>query len=340
MGLKAYRRGSSSGLGDGSMRAKGALLVVLALVASGCGSDSDSDNAARKTPATGPVTVTDWTKTKVTLDAPATRVACLIGSCVDALAELGMVPVLRPDDASKGGLREYFGDRAAIPQVGGNFFEPNLEDIAAAKPDLVIGGACFHEGLRQALKPIAPLVIVDIGTFQLAESNLRTIANLTGRTDQADEPVGELRAKIAAYADRAPKDVVPVSVYPTPDAPLIDSSESQVGSLLKATGEYPWPPFSGEFDCFGGGQITYSMEKVLKEDPDVVFVVRGLDSKDTIKDDLAKNPVWSKLKAVRNRRVYEVKSFPWSVGGTRSARLALDAAMTRMYPEEFPEPLK
>ena len=33
--------------------------------------------------------------------------------------------------------------------IGGSFFEPNLEDIAAAQPDLVFGLGGVHDGLRE-----------------------------------------------------------------------------------------------------------------------------------------------------------------------------------------------
>lgn len=325
-----------------------AVLVVAALLGAACGSDDDDDDETSSpadgegtgSPSAEALTVTDWTETEVSLDQPAERVACLFGACVDALAELGMVPVLLPDDgAAQGGLEEYFGDDAEdLPVVGGSFFEPDLEDVAAAEPDLIIGGACFHEGLRAALAPIAPLVILDIGGYELASENLRTVATLTGKADEAEAAIAELEATIDRYAEEAPGDVVALSLYPTPDAPLIDSTDSQVGSLLSAVGEYPWPAFSGEFDCFGGGQITYSMEQVLEVDPDVIFVVRSVGSTDTLADDLATSPVFDQLAAVADDRVYEVESFPWSVGGTRSAGLALDLAMADMYPDAFAEP--
>ena len=314
------------------------LAALLLAVLAACGGGDDSPPAGRN--ASSPIWVTDWTKTEVSLSQPAERVACLFGACVDALSELGMVPVLLPDDASKAGLSEYFGNRSAdVPRVGGSFFEPNLEDVAAAKPDLVIGGACFHEGLREALKPIAPLLVLDIGPYKQGIENLRTVARLTGRTAQADDAVERLERKIRTYADQSPRTVVPLSVYPTDAAPLIDSTDSQVGSLLGQVGQYPWPAFSGEFDCFGGGQITYSMEKILEVNPDVLFVVRSAGSAEKVEDDLARSPVWGELKAVKSRRVHELNSFPWSVGGTRSARLALDTTMTLMYPETFPKPL-
>lgn len=326
-----------------------ALAALLSIVMAACGSD-DTDTTSVTTTSTsasattGPTTqarsVTDWTETLVTLDQPATRVACLFGACVDALAELGLVPVLLPDDATSAGLDEYFDDGASgVPVVGGNFFEPDLEDVAAAEPDLIIGGACFHEGLREALTPIAPLLILDIGSYELAIENLRDVAVLTGKEEDAESAIDQLESRIQAYADASPGDVVPLSLYPTGDAPLIDSTDSQVGSLLDAVGEYPWPAFSGEFDCFGGGQITYSMEQVLEVDPDVLFVVRSVNSTDTVADDLANDPIFGELAAVSGGAVHEVRSFPWSVGGTRSSSLALDIVMTTMYPEEFAEPI-
>ena len=55
---------------------------------------------------------------------------------------------------------------------------------------------------------------------------------------------------------------------------------------------------------------------------------------------LAADPLWSQLKAVQNKRAYDV-DFSLYVGGRgmRSLGLALDDAMTKIYPNVFPKPL-
>lgn len=330
---------------EASLRRRFATLVLTPLLLLAACGDDDSDNGAagdepRPESDARAITVTDYTKAEISLDSPAERIVCLYGACVDAMAELGLTPVAMPGELNSevAGREEYFGDAAAsIPKLGGDFFEPDLEDIAAADPDLVIGAACFHDGLRDALQPVAPLILLDLGDYELATENLRLVGKATGREDAAESAIDELEAKIDAYAAKSPKTLVPVDIYPTTEAPLIDSTSSQGGSLLARMGPFPWPAFEGD-SCLGGGQVTYSLEKVLEVNPDVMFVIRNPTGDRSVRD-FEGHPVWSQLKAVANDRVYEVDSTTWSLGGTRSARLVLDEAMTKMYPDVFPEPL-
>lgn len=318
------------------------LVATPLLLSAACGGDDGENGAADDEPRGGSraITVTDYTKAEIVLDSPAERIICLHGACVDAMAELGLTPVAMPGELNSevAGREEYFGDAAAsIPKLGGDFFEPDLEDIAAADPDLVIGAACFHDALRDALQPIAPLILLDLGDYQLAMENLRLVGRATGSEDAAESAIDKLEAKIDAYAAKSPKASVPVDIYPTTEAPLIDSTSSQGGSLLSRMGPFPWPAFDGD-SCLGGGQVTYSLEKVLEVNPDVMFVIRNPMGDRSVRD-FEGHPVWSQLKAVANNRVYEVDSTTWSLGGTRSAGLVLDEAMTKMYPDVFPQPL-
>ncbi|MGH9150891.1 MAG: ABC transporter substrate-binding protein [Acidimicrobiales bacterium] len=317
------------------------MLTPVMLLAA-CGGDDGENGAAEDDPRRDPgaITVTDYTKAEIAVDQPAERIVCLYGACVDAMAELGLKPVAMPGELNSevAGRPEYFGDDASsIPKLGGDFFEPDLEDIAAAEPDLVIGAACFHDALRDALEPVAPLILLDLGGYELAMENLRLIGRATGREDAAESAIDKLEARIDAYAAKSPKALVPVDIYPTTEAPLIDSTSSQGGSLLSRMGPFPWPAFQGD-SCLGGGQVTYSLEKVLEVNPDVMFVIRNPMGDRSVRD-FEGHPVWSQLKAVANDRVYEVDSTTWSLGGTRSAALVLDEAMTKMYPDVFPEPL-
>ena len=74
-----------------------------------------------------------------------------------------------------------FGIADAFQLIGGSFFEPSLEDIAASQPDLVIGLVGVHEGLRDTLRPIAPLYIVNPLTYEDSIRYLKEIGAVMGR---------------------------------------------------------------------------------------------------------------------------------------------------------------
>lgn len=81
------------------------------------------------------------------------------------------------------------------------------------------------------------------------------------------------------------------------------------------------------------------MERLLEVDPDVIFV-QTLRQPTPLSQQLAANPVWGQLKAVRGGQVYEVDYDIWSLGqGPRALGLVLDEAMVKLYPDVFPRPL-
>ena len=137
---------------------------------------------AMASPTTMPpaVSLTDSTGENLSFETRPVRVACLTEICPDIMAELGLEPVAVNDPLSTD--PRFFGARAnEFRVIGGSFFEPSLEDIAAAEPDLVIGLAGVHDGLRDALRPIAPLYIVNPLTYQDSIQYLKEVGAAMGR---------------------------------------------------------------------------------------------------------------------------------------------------------------
>jgi iron complex transport system substrate-binding protein len=103
----------------------------------------------------------------------------------------------------------------------------------------------------------------------------------------------------------------------------------------------PAPAPGSEGHASGG--IQFSLEQVLAENPDVLFVQTygfGPVPPEPLSVQLAANPLWSEITAVKNNEVHEVSFAVWSTGrGLRSLTLVLDEAMPLIYPDVFPQPL-
>ena len=164
------------------------------------------------TPSPSTVTLTDSTGELLTFTTRPVRVACLTEICPDIMAELGLEPVAVNDPLSSD--PRFFGSRAdEFRVIGGSFFEPSLEDIAAAEPDLVIGLGGVHDGLREALRPIAPLYIVNPLTYEDSIRYLREIGAAMERSAEAEEAAQRFLSKLEDYRTRSPKDRTALVMY-------------------------------------------------------------------------------------------------------------------------------
>ena len=288
------------------------------------------------TPST--VSLTDSTGEVLTFTTRPVRVACLTEICPDILAELGLEPVAVNDPLSQD--PRFFGSRAdAFQLIGGSFFEPSLEDIAASEPDLVIGLSGVHEALRDALRPVAQLYIVNPLTYEDSISYLKDIGGAMGRSAEADVAAERFLDKLEDYTARSPKNRTALIMYGSNVNFGIDTEASLTGGLLAEVTDYPWPAPPPDQGGHVSGGIQFSLEGVLSVDPDVLFVQTlafpGFQPP-PLAEQLASNPLWGELKAVQNGEIHDVSFSLWSTGrGTRSLGLVLDEAMPLLYPDVF-----
>lgn len=313
--------------------------VTVPLIAlTACGDDPGEVEAAPEGDAGSgtQITVTDGTGADITLDTAAERVVCLDGSCVDALSELGLMPIAAQPIATA--LHpSFFGPDADVTAIGGSFFEPNVEEIVAAEPDLVIGSASVHDAIRDALGPV-PLYGASFGAEEAPE-NLMTLARLTGREQEGEQAVQRWQETLEAYGPGQQRGLSVLSMYGGATQDIgIDALDSQIGTVIADYTAYPWPA-AGEGDS---GFLELSLEEVLEVDPDHVWVLDfGFDpDAPPLVESLAQDPVWGELTSVRAGQVHQADSAWWgTASGTRAQQLVLDEVMTTAYPEEFPAPL-
>lgn len=315
----------------------GVVVTSLALAATlaACGGEDDAPDAvadptsppaATTTAASatvGPISLTDDTGAPVELDAPATRIACLTMICVDALTEVGLTPVAYRDQLALD--PRYAGPDAEMREIRGGFGEENVEDIALAQPEVVIGLGGAQDGLRAAVEKIAPLYLVDPRSWQDSVAFLRTVGELTGTEEAAEQAASAFEDRVAAVsAERV--DLTTLSMFGEPGSLGVDSVETPVGSLLAEVSDYPWPAAADPF-------APVSVEQIAQVDPDLVFAQTFSAGDDSVPlpERLAEDPVWRTLTASENGDVVEVEAAVWATGrGTISLGLVLDEAEQRL----------
>lgn len=327
-----------SGCGSGPAPAAPPAVTSTAMssAAPGAGSTTGSsagpaaDPSGAVTPVTPALTVTGPGGETVTLDHRPERVVCLTGICDDVLVELGLQPVGTTTPTLLA-LPAFLGAKATeVATVGGTFGNEDVASIAALNPDLVIGLAGAHDQLRSAVEQFAPLWLVDVTSYQDSIGYLRAIATLTDRPEQqvaAEESFHQalVRARAASAAHNL-GDMRALTMYSSGSGMGVNTADDLLGGLMGQVFDYPWPNKGGGWDT---AQV-YSVEEILAVDPQIIFVQSFTSGPEapTASQELANNPVWQQISAVRAGKVIEVDTALWTAGrGPRALGLVLDEAV-------------
>ncbi|WP_437035139.1 ABC transporter substrate-binding protein [Streptomyces sp. enrichment culture] len=297
----------------------------------GCGSSAEEPASDRARPtAKTDVTVepikastelTDTNGVKVSLKKEPERIVCLFALCDDILTELGIVPT-----ATNSALLahpDFLGEERAkeVDVIPGGFIAPEVEAVLSHKPDLVIGLGDTHGKLAPALEGATTFWAMQPETWEDSVGYLRDLAALTGRTAEGEKAERAFRTKLAA-AEKAPSDKTALVIYGSDENFGVATPETDVAaSLFPRIADYPWKS--------RGVEGSYSLEEILAQDVDVLFVetLSFGDADGKLSEKLAENPLWGKIPAVRNGDVHEVDSEVWAKGrGTRSLGVVLDEA--------------
>lgn len=189
----------------------GTTVICLTLGLVGCGTQGGqsntsmnnaggSNNASKQS-----IMVNDGTGTKVALSKPATSFVCLDPSSIEMLKDLGETNIAY-DNGDQSFVKMVFGsDAKKLKMIGGSWMQPNVEDIVANHPDLVIGDAYPHAQLKAALKGVAPMYLISrSGGYQQSMKDLINLGILTGHKATAEKEVNEFMGHLHSAVKESP----------------------------------------------------------------------------------------------------------------------------------------
>jgi ABC-type Fe3+-hydroxamate transport system substrate-binding protein len=231
--------------------------------------------------------------------AEAPRVAALLPFAADQLLEMGVQPVLVP--ALRGGQPEAWQgiEMGALDHSVG----PNIEQLIAADPDVVIMSAVYNQFAPQIEQTTGARVIaMDADTIDDVRAHTRTIGELVGKPDDAEQWIADFNATLeAAHADTSAEPVSVLAVFGTPHAFYAFLPDSYLGNLVEHAGGQLITSDMPEHAVFRG-LAPLSMEAVVARDPDVLLVVfHGPEQ--AARSMLDRDPLWSRLSAVKGDHI-------------------------------------
>lgn len=252
-----------------------------------------------------------------TIPAAPQRVVVISTGQLDGLLTLGVVPVGSTRGTGAGLVPAYltaaFPDRAE--QLGqladlGTRQEPNLEAVAAVKPDLILVNKAGAADYADQLAAIAPTVLTE-GTGVNWKQDFLLLADALGRTQQAQGILDDFHATAAAHAAGQVPSVSLVRT--TSDRTRIFGVASFAGSIAQDAG-FPRP----DSQQFEKTSEDISAEQLDRADADWIFygVQSGAEDQSVVE-----NPTWKTLTAVAADHVVPVDDDMWylNAGPTAAA---------------------
>jgi iron complex transport system substrate-binding protein len=279
--------------------------IVMSVLLTACGQvNQNTDSAPKKDADTQkpaatvyPLTITDATGKKITIQEEPKRIVSLIPSNTEILYALGLgdkvVGVTKWDD--------YPPEVKKKPVIGD--LKPNAEAIVAQKPDLVLAGASANGKDLDALRSLGLNVVAfEPKTIKDVEETIREVGKITNTEAKAEEVVNGMEAKIKTVTEKTQglsddkKPRVYVEVSPAPDiftageGTFMDEMVTLAGGKNIAGDLKGWAKISGE--------------QVIAKNPQVIIITHGL-TPDSEKSVLHRSG-WSGLDAVKNHRIVSV----------------------------------
>jgi iron complex transport system substrate-binding protein len=261
------------------------LLSLLVLLVPGCQSKFQ------------PGAYTDDMGRSVTIKKIPQRIVSHVPSITETLFALGLGDrVVGVSDFAK-----YPPEARAKPSVG-NYFNPSIERIVALNPDLVLTDG-HSEGIKQLDSLGIAYLVIDPKNFDGMFKDIELLGKVTGTQTQAMKLVDQMKADISRVTNLV-KGANKVTVFyiidaaTDPNNPWTAGPGSFIDSLITMAG--------GEnvASKAGGAYAQFSLEELVSLDPDVIIIDASQGTVVVSEEQLRQHPIWSKLTAVKEGRVF------------------------------------
>jgi iron complex transport system substrate-binding protein len=270
-----------------------------------------------------PLSVTDDLGRLVVLERAPSRVVSMIPSSTEIVCALEACELLVGADQ----FSNYPAEVNELPRLG-SAFSPNIEEIVALEPDLVLVDE--DSGLAAKLEAVGLTVYAGTGqTYDELFANFRVLGRLLDRETEAALLAGRVRGEVEAVAELVAELASPTVYFEIDATPYSVGPTSFIGVLIaKAGGRNIVEPGMGEFP-------QLDPEFVVAADPQVIVLADAPygESAETV----AGRPGWSGLTAVVTERVVELDAEQVDALSRPGPRigLAVSALARILHPDRF-----
>lgn len=278
----------------------------------------------------------EWGK-EVTINKNPQRVVVLQNSLMEIWDWAGGTVVGRVEEST-----DKIVENAMSAEVVGTVGTPSLEKILSLQPDLVIvaGSYTAQRDIIPSLEQNKIQTInLDNDLLEDYYKTVRLFTAITGREDLYDNHVNDIQKKVDGIVLKAPKDknYKAVIMFATAKGITVRDSNTMVGEMLK---DLNVVNISDSANSDADTKI-FSMEKIIQEDPDFIFVqTMGSDLEkinERLKSDALENPAWSSLTAVKEDRYIVLPKDLYLYKPNHRYPEAYEVLAKMIYPEVYGE---
>ena len=266
-----------------------ALLLIMVVAAATACADGQS----------GPGTITDDSGREIHLNSTPTRIVSHVPSITETLFALGLGDKLVADSD----YCDYPEAAKTKPKIGG-YFTPNIEEIVAMKPDLVLTDGYVPELISKLDSLGIPLAVVNPKDINSLLTDIELLGNVTGSQKEAAEITSDMKNRIDAVVDTVGNASRPSVFYvfeatdttkPWTAGPgsFVDALISLAGGVnVAASASNPW--------------IQFNMEELVNSNPDIILVDSSHGTAAISPSQLKALPGWQGIAAVKENRIYTI----------------------------------
>lgn len=310
-----------------------ALLLSFSILLVGCEKDASKEASTEKEDDTSEESKKEGTSREIThamgvtkIDGTPTKIVTLYQGATDVAVAMGVKPVGVVESWMEQPIYNYLKKDLDGVAIVGLETQPNLEEIAKLKPDLIIASKVRHEEVYEQLSQIAPTIVHE--TVFDFKGTAEMMGEAMNKEDKVAELIGNWDSRVADFqtkikdklGDKWPFHVAVLN-FRADHARIYVTGYA--GSILNELG------FKGPKNLTDDSLEIVKLtdkESITQMNADVIYTFMEDDEavKKTYKE-WTDHPLWKELDAVKANQVFQVGEINWNyAGGILSANLMLD----------------
>ena len=274
-----------------------------------------------------PFTLNGAEGTSVRLMKPPERIVSLSPGTTETLFAIGAGGAVVAVDR----FSDYPEAARSLPKV--EYTRPNVEALAALKPDLILGSGRQKDMVAAMQSAGLPFVLLEEpGSVAGVLERIRLLGRVTGHSEAAEQLARQLEGRIRAVTEK----LVGVTQGPRVFHELSFTAGTYTATSRSFVGDlYTLLKARNIADGAVGAYPQISQEVVIQADPEVIVLADGREGVTVAQ--VRTRPGWSGISAVKHQRVYLLSDVEADLVSRPGPRVVdgLELLAKLLYPDRF-----